>query len=73
MTTIDDIKTKYSADGLAERMSIGEKNKKIDAMRAVEKRILVEIKAYVELAQRFQKEYGDSKYLHAAKMRGWLR
>lgn len=74
MKTLQDIKTKYGVSQAdAEDSDVARKRRQEETIRAAEKNVSNAIKAYVELAQRFQKEHGDSKFVSAAKMRGWIR
>lgn len=74
MATIQSIKEKYGVSQAdAEGSDVARKRRQEETIRATEKNVSNAIKAYVELAQRFQKEHGDSKFVSAAKMRGWIR
>ena len=74
MPTLQDIKAKYGVSQAdAEGSDVAKKRRQEETIRAAEKNISNAIKAYVELAKKFQKEHGDSKFMSAAKMRGWIR
>ena len=74
MSTVEYIAAKYGiSQADAEGSDVARKRRQEETIRAAEKNISNAIKAYVELAQKFQKEHGDSKFVSAAKMRGWIR
>ena len=75
MSTVESIAAKYGHEmqNDAEGSDVARKRRQEETIRAAEKNVSNAIKAYVELAQMFQKEHGDSKFVRAAKMRGWIR
>ena len=73
MATIQGIKEKYGVQQSDAESDLAKKAREVDAIRAAEKNVLKAQKAFVDLALKYQKEHGDSKFVSAAKMRGWLR
>ena len=71
---VEDIKVKYGVQQAdAEGSDVAMKRRQEETIRAAEKNVSNAIKAYIELARRYQREHGDSKFMNAAKMRGWIR